>query len=69
MQDYSKAEAQFRACIRLVPDFDQSYLNLANLYLMRSDTGQARNILEELLRIQPSNQAANQALQMLQSPR
>ncbi len=69
MQDYANAEAQFRTCIRLVPDFDQSYLNLANLYAMRNDTEQARSILQELLRIEPGNPAAQQALQMLQSPR
>jgi Flp pilus assembly protein TadD/peroxiredoxin len=68
-QDYSKAEEQFRTCIRLVPAFDQSYLNLASLYAMRNDTEQAKGILEELLRIQPGNPAANQALQLLQSPR
>ena len=69
MQDYSKAEAQFRTCIRLVPGFDQSYLNLASLYSMQNDAEQARGVLEDLLRIQPGNPAANQALQMLQSPR
>jgi len=69
MQDYSKAEAQFRTCIRLVPGFDQSYLNLASLYSMQNDAEQARSVLEDLLRVQPGNPAANQALQMLQSPR
>jgi Flp pilus assembly protein TadD/peroxiredoxin len=69
MQNYSNAEDQFRTCMRLVPGFDQSYLNLANLYVMRNDPGQAKTVLEELLRIQPDNPAANQALQMLQSPR
>jgi len=69
MQDYANAEVQFRTCIRLVPDFDQSYLNLASLFAMRNDTEQARDILGQLLRIQPGNPAAQQALQMLQSPR
>ena len=69
MQDYSRAEAQFKSCIQLAPDFDQSYLNLANLYAMRNETDRARGVLENLLRVQPANQAANQALQMLQSPR
>jgi tetratricopeptide (TPR) repeat protein len=69
MQDYSKAEARFRTCIQLVPGFDQSYINLANLYAMRNDTEHARGVLEELLRIQPENAAASQALQMLGSPR
>lgn len=66
MQDFARAEAQFRTCIRLVPAFDQSYLNLANLYAMESNREQAKEVLEELLRIQPTNPNAREALEMLQ---
>ncbi len=69
MQNYEQAEVQFRACIRLVPAFDQSYLNLAGLYAMRGETLQAKEVLQQLLRIQPGNQSARQALGMLQSAR
>jgi tetratricopeptide (TPR) repeat protein len=65
MQDYSKAEAQFKICIKRVPNFDQSYLNLASLYAMRGEMAQARQVIQELLQIQPGNPAAMQALQML----
>jgi Flp pilus assembly protein TadD/peroxiredoxin len=65
-RDYSKAEEQFRTCIRLVPTFDQSYLNLARLYAMRSDREKAREVLQELLQMQPQNQAAIQAMKMLE---
>jgi len=65
-QDYSKAEEQFKTCIRVVPAFDQSYLNLARLYAMRSDKEKAREVLQELLHIQPQNPSARQALEMLQ---
>jgi Flp pilus assembly protein TadD/peroxiredoxin len=63
-QDYANAEAQFKTCIRLVPEFDQSYLNLARVYAMQGEMEQARQVVQELLRIQPDNPAARQALEM-----
>ncbi len=65
-QDYAKAEEQFKTCIRVAPNFDQSYLNLARLYALRNDKEQARNVLQELLHLQPQNAGAKQALEMLQ---
>jgi|CZKL01.1.fsa_nt_gi tetratricopeptide (TPR) repeat protein/peroxiredoxin len=65
-QDYTQAEEQFKLCIRLVPKFDQSYMNLARLYAMRSDRQKAVDILQALLRLEPDNQAAKQALGLLQ---
>jgi tetratricopeptide (TPR) repeat protein/peroxiredoxin len=65
-QDYSKAEEQFKSGIRVAPRFDQSYLNLARLYAMRGDKENAKAILRELLRVEPDNAAANQAMEMLQ---
>jgi Flp pilus assembly protein TadD len=65
LQDYPKAEQQFRSCIRLVPSFDQSYLNLARLYAMRNDKEKAKDVLEELLRLQPQNSGARQFLEVL----
>jgi len=65
-QDYLKAEEQFKSGIRLAPEFDQSYLNLARLYVLRSSKDKARDILLELLRVQPQNQGARQALELLQ---
>jgi Flp pilus assembly protein TadD/peroxiredoxin len=65
-QDYSKAEEQFKAGIRVAPDFDQSYLNLARLYAMRGEKEKAREVLGELLRRQPQNPGAVQAMEMLQ---
>jgi Flp pilus assembly protein TadD len=64
-QDYSRAEEQFKTCIRLVPTFDQSYLNLARLYAMRSDKPRAKEVLQELLQIQPQNRGAIETLKML----
>ena len=65
-QDFSRAEEQFRSGIRVAPNFDQSYLNLARLYAMRSDKEKARAVLEDLLRLQPANAGAKQALELLQ---
>ncbi|MFZ0663831.1 MAG: FG-GAP-like repeat-containing protein [Acidobacteriaceae bacterium] len=64
-QDYTNAEAQFKTCIRRVPQFAQSYLNLARVYAMQGEMEQAREVLQDLLRIQPNNPDASQALKML----
>jgi Tfp pilus assembly protein PilF len=65
-EDYPKAEEQFKTCIRVAPSFDQSYLNLARLYAMQKDKDKAKDVLQQLLRLQPQNPAATQAMQMLQ---
>jgi tetratricopeptide (TPR) repeat protein len=66
-KDYASAEAQFKTCIRAAPNFDQSYLNLARLYVLQHDKEKAREVLLELLRVQPQHQGAQQALEMLKS--
>ena len=66
LQDYPRAEEQFKTCIRLAPGFDQSYLNLARLYTLQGDKEKARAALSELLRIQPQNPNARQAMELLQ---
>ena len=65
-QDYAKAEEQFKSGIQVAPEFDQSYLNLARLYLLRNDKEKAKAALLDLLRLQPQNLGAKQALEMLQ---
>ena len=65
-EKYAEAEDQFKTGIRVAPNFDQSYLNLARLYMMRNDKEQARNVLLDLLRVQPGNTTAKQALETLQ---
>jgi Flp pilus assembly protein TadD/peroxiredoxin len=66
-QDYAKAEAQFRSCIQVSPSFDQSYINLARLYVIQNDKGKAKEVLQELLRTQPENRNAKQAMDVLNS--
>jgi Flp pilus assembly protein TadD/peroxiredoxin len=65
-QAYANAEEQFKTCIRLAPNFDQSYFNLARLYSMRNDKPGAREVLQQLLTLQPQNANARQALETLQ---
>ncbi len=64
-RDYPKAEEQFKNGIRQSPGFDQSYLNLARLYAMQNDKERARQVLHDLLQVQPENPNAKQALEML----
>ena len=66
-QKLAQAESEFRAAIKAAPGFDQSYLNLARLYAVEQDKPRALEILNALLRLQPDNSAAKQALAMLQS--
>jgi len=64
-QDYDGAAQQFQTCIRLVPTFEQSYFNLARVYLLQRDKPKARAVLEDLLRLRPDSTAGRQALQTL----
>jgi tetratricopeptide (TPR) repeat protein len=64
-QRYAEAEDKFRNCISVAPSFDQAYLNLARLYAMSENDQKARATLQQLLKIQPENKMAQQALEML----
>lgn len=61
----SEAEDEFRTCIRIAPGFGDAYVNLARLYVLLKDTAKAKEVLEQLLRLQPENKIARQALDML----
>ena len=65
-QNLAGAEQEFKAGIRAAPQYDQPYLNLARLYAMQNERQKAREVLQELLRVQPGDAAAQQALEMLQ---
>ena len=64
-QRYSEAEEEFKTCIRIAPNFDQAYLNLARLYVVLNNEQQAKDVLRQLLRLQPGHKMAEQALEML----
>jgi len=64
-----KAEEEFRAAIKSAPAYDQSYLNLARLYAIQNDRQKAREVLQQLLQLQPDNTNAKEAMSVLQSAR
>jgi Flp pilus assembly protein TadD len=64
-QRYSEAENEFKTCIRVAPNFDQAYLNLARLYVLTKNEAQAKEVLRQLLLLQPGHKMAQQALLML----
>lgn len=65
--DPAKAEESFKAAIAAAPGFDQSYFNLARLYAMQNKRQEARDVLQQLIKLQPANAAARDALTVLQS--
>lgn len=64
-QRYSEAEEEFKTCIHAAPNFDQGYLNLARLYVLLRDEQHAKQVLRNLLALQPQHKMAQQALEML----
>jgi FimV-like protein len=50
----------------VAPAYDQSYLNLARVYVIEGDPGKARAVLLELLRQHPDHLQAKQALEQLE---
>lgn len=66
MNDYARAEQQFETCIHLDPAFDQSYLNLARLETAQGKKERARDVLRQLLVLQPANATAKRVLDSLE---
>ena len=61
----SEAAEKFKVCIQVAPNFDQAYLNLAQLYMLSNEKAKARELLQSLLRLQPQHKIAQQTLEML----
>jgi tetratricopeptide (TPR) repeat protein len=55
----------FQNCIRMAPQFDQAYLNLAKVYVVENHIDQAKEVLRELLAEQPGHALARKALEEL----
>jgi tetratricopeptide (TPR) repeat protein len=64
-QKYPQAKEKFETCIRVAPNYDQAYLNLARLYVVLNEKEKAKEILQALLHQQPHHKMAQQALEML----
>jgi tetratricopeptide (TPR) repeat protein len=56
------AVAKFKECIRVAPQFDQSYLNLARVYVLEGATDRAREVLLALLKQHPGHPQARKLL-------
>jgi Flp pilus assembly protein TadD len=50
----------------LAPAYDQSYLNLAKVYVIEGERGKARGVLLELLKQHPDHAQAKEALGQLE---
>jgi Flp pilus assembly protein TadD len=60
-----EAVHSFEECIRVAPEYDQSYLNLARLYAIQGQRGKARDVLLELLKQHPDHAQAKAQLNQL----
>jgi tetratricopeptide (TPR) repeat protein len=52
----------FEECMRIAPEFDQAYLNLARVYALEGDRERAREVLRVLLSRHPDHAVAKKAL-------
>jgi Flp pilus assembly protein TadD len=59
---FNDGVAAFRYGIKLNPDDDELYLNLARIYVMMGERDKARAVLGELLDRKPGNETATKAL-------
>jgi tetratricopeptide (TPR) repeat protein len=57
--------ASFEESIRVAPDFDQPYVNLARVYAIEGNTGKARAVVAQLLKRHPDHVQAKQMLEQL----
>lgn len=60
-----EAAAKFEDAIRVAPELDRAYLNLARIYVILGEREKAGEVLRQLLRRQPRNKAALEALDQL----
>ena len=58
--------ANFEKCIRVAPEFDQAYLNLARVYSLENAPDKAQVILLQLLKQRPGHDQAQKMLEQLQ---
>jgi Flp pilus assembly protein TadD len=60
-----EAVHRFEESIRVAPEYDQSYLNLARVYAIEGEREKAREVLLELLKQHPDHAQAKAALSQL----
>jgi len=59
------AEREFEQCLRVAPDYDQAYLNLAQLEVALGHKDRARALLQEFHKRHPENKSVEDALRQL----
>ena len=59
------AIAAFQYGIKVAPDNEMLYLNLARVWVQKGDRGKARDLMQELLARKPDSQMASKALDQL----
>jgi Flp pilus assembly protein TadD len=64
-QRRDEAVASFEESIRVAPDFDQPYLNLARVHAIEGNPERARAVLRELLKHHPDHTQAKKMLEEL----
>jgi Flp pilus assembly protein TadD len=65
MAQRDEAVKSFEECMRVAPEFDQAYLNLARVYALEGDRDKARSVLEGLLAHHPGHAVAKGMLDEL----
>jgi Flp pilus assembly protein TadD len=63
----SKAEKYYTTALALDPDYEPLLLNIAGLYAYKKDFKKSKQFLEQILRKNPSNMQAKQALQQIKN--
>ena len=65
MQKPQEALAAFQYGIKVAPDDETLYLNLARVYVRLGDRAKARDVLQQLLEHKPDSSSAREALEAL----
>jgi len=65
--DYNQSIKDMREGLRVAPDDDILYLNLARLYVQRGNVDRARELMRKLLERKPGSETARHALEELNS--
>ena len=64
-QRRDEAVASFEECMRVAPEFDQAYFNLARVYSIEGAAEKARAVLLALLKRRPEDAQARKMLEEL----
>lgn len=63
----NEAETLINKAIQLDPDYEQALMNKASIYMFKNDKASALKVLKHILKKNPRNEKAKQALKMMNS--